>query len=281
MRAIIGIVLSAVVGGSLQQALASDVYLLRFSANGSVGTCLQLSWHDNVTFFNSGTSPALVRVIGNSDGAAGNTTPDSFVVPPNHVVALDSALSGNAWVPASQLQQAVPYIFYVLHIDVPAGVSVQSGDDVYRFNGCVGPPVFPESIGHVSLPVFERLSEAGKPQVHMGTDLGVRDSRTNVAIYNAGDHDAVAHIELRRVCDDSVADARTVVIPPNRTVQIGGLMKGTDTCGVPQLTNWMRYTVVSVDQPSLSYVTTIAIAHSALDGLAPTIDISVAHGRDF
>ena len=280
MRIKIGMVLCAILIGSLQRALAADAYLVRFSAGVFVaGTCNLLIWHDNVTFFNSGMSPVVVRIIGNSDGPALITTPDSFVVPANHTVSLDDVL-GRAWIPASQLEHIdAQYILYVLHIDVPAGVSLQSNDEVYILNGCVGPPVFPESYGHVSLPVFDRLAKAGRAQVYLGTDLGVRASRTNVGIYNAGDQQATAHIELRRVCDDSVADMRTVVIPANRTVQIGGLMKGADTCG-SQATYWMRYTVVEVDRPSLTFVTTIATDHVVVPG-SPTIDVSVAHGRDF
>jgi len=280
MRVKIGLFACAIVMFSLHDsALAADAYLVRFDARGSVPGCLEMRWHDNVTFFNSGTSPASVKILGNSDGPAAITAPDSIVVLPNHAVALDDFVNGQAWVPASQLQQTVPYLLYILHIDVPPNVSVQSSDDIFIGSDCFPPNVVSDSYGHASLPVFTRLAVVGRPQVHLRTDLGVRDSRTNVTIYNAGDQAATAHIELRRLCDDSVADTRTVVIPPNTTLQTGGLIKGADTCGHP-FTSGMRYTVVIVDQPSLSFVTTIATDHVVVLG-GPTVDLSVAHGLDY
>jgi hypothetical protein len=76
--------------------------------------------------------------------------------------------------------------------------------------------------------------------VHLGTDLGVSDSRTNVGIYNASDREANARIEIRRACDNAVVDQRTVTVPANTTSQIGGLVKGIDTCGgTPSTFAWI------------------------------------------
>jgi hypothetical protein len=193
---------------------------------------------------------------------------------PGQVLALDEVLGvAAAWEP--------PYpTIYVLHLDVPSGVSVESRSEFFVRNECVAFPGI-GSMGHASMPVYKALIQPGEPQVHLGTDLGTApSSRTNVAVYNAGTVSASARIEIRRTCDNSIAEERTVVISPNTTIQIGGLSPGLDTCttGIP----WLRYTVVTVDQPSLSFVSSLTeTPPNVFTGRIPTVDLAIAQKTTF
>src|ERR1700736_1127569 len=100
----------------------------------------------------------------------------------------------------------------------------------------------------VSLPVFRSLIPAGVPQAKLGPNIGSTPARQNVAIYNAGDR--VATATIRRVCDAGVVQARTANIASNTTVQVAGFSSG----GANECT-LLNYTVITVDQESLSLVT--------------------------
>jgi hypothetical protein len=230
-----------------RDAHASDAYVIRFDAVKHVAPCNDLVWHDTVLFYNRGASPVVVRIIGIS-GTPGRTSPEAITLPPNRVVNLEEALNG-AWHPAPSSD----YNLWTTHLDVPANVQVESRDEVYSVNTCIAVSQ-PFSLGRVSMPVFTHLTEPSSAQVHLGTDVGQRDARTNIAIYNAGAVAAAVSVELRRVCDDSIVDQQVFTIPPNTTLQIGGLKHGTDTCATGSTVPWMRYSVVTVDQPSLSLV---------------------------
>ena len=117
---------------------------------------------------------------------------------------------------------------------------------------------------------------ANQPQVHLGTDLGVKDARINVGIYNQSQSVANAHIEVRRSCDNSVVDARDVQVPPDALIQVGGLRKGLDTClSNPTTQGWLRYTVVTVDQPSMTFATAISGQLNTTSGLAPEVGLGI------
>jgi hypothetical protein len=248
---------------------AADLYLVRFNAVSRTNACTTVNWHDEAMFFNSGIAPATIRVLGVSQGQPAPGAPDSFVVAPGSAVALDDAL-GRAWSGVAQL--------YVMHLDVPQGVRVASRNEVYS-PACLVFIPSPGALGQVALPVFTALTIAGVPQVHLGTDLGQLPSRTNVGIYNGGDVAAQARIELRRVCDNIVVDERTVTVPANATVQVGPLSPGVNTCTTSSQSEWLRYTVVIVDQPSLTFVSNIReTLPNAGMGFIPTVDLAMAAG---
>ena len=105
--------------------------------------------------------------------------------------------------------------FWVLHVDVPAGVLIESSDQVFETLPCIhndpaGPAV------KTSLPVFRSLVPAGVRQVKLGTDLGAVAMHHNAMIYNGGNQTATASIEVRRNCDDHTVDSRTVTIEPRK-----------------------------------------------------------------
>ena len=120
--------------------------------------------------------------------------------------------------------------------------------------------------------------------MHLGSDLGQRDVRVNVTVYNAGDQPATAHLELRRACDASVDDSATIVVPAKTALQYGSLHKGADLCGDPTTLTprHLRYTVVRVDQPSLSYVSILGPA-SPIDSLhlAPVVELAVPLNTEY
>jgi hypothetical protein len=249
-------------------AVAADVYLLRFDAVSRQSGCLSVVWHDQATLFNTTNAPATVRVVGVSEGKPASGAVDSFVVPPGSAVSLEDSL-GRPWLSIAPL--------YVMHLDIPSGVRVGSRNEVYVHNDCIVLPPRPGALAQVSMPVFTALVPAGLPQVHLGTDLGELPSRTNVGIYNAGSVAAQARIELRRVCDNTVVDVRTVTVAAGATVQVGSLVAGANICGsTPSQSEWLRYTVVSVDQPSLTFVSNLreTLSNSNM-GLIPTVDLAM------
>jgi len=249
---------------------AADVYLVRFNALSRQNGCISVVWHDQAVLFNSGNAPATVRVLGVSQGQPAAGAPNSFVLPPGSAVALDDALS-HGWSNVAPL--------YVMHLDVPPGVRVTSRNEVYTHNDCIVLPPRPGALGQVAMPVFTALVPAGTAQAHLGTDLGEFPSRTNVGIYNAGSVGAQAHIELRRVCDDTVVDQRSVIIPPNSTVQVGALAAGANICTKSSQAEWLRYTVVTVDQPSLTFVSNVReTPPNDSMGFVPTIDLAMPSG---
>src|ERR1700692_697483 len=59
-------------------AHAADLYLVRFNAVSRENLGITLIWHDQAIFFNSGSSPATVRVLGVSEGQPARGAADSF-----------------------------------------------------------------------------------------------------------------------------------------------------------------------------------------------------------
>ena len=255
-------------------AEARDIFVVRFSRVVAIDPCNPLRWGDRLLLYNRTRSSTTVRILGISDGTPNATIPDSVVLDPGIVVDLDSKLGG-AWRPVPFT--ATAWLF-VMHLDVPDGVTIDSTDTFYSSRACLGPPLsFPASFGHASMPVYDHLTPAGVPQVHLSTDLGIREIRTNVIVHNAGTLPGSATIELRRECDGSITDQRIVTVPPNTTIQVGGLVRGTPgSCGSAG-----RYVLVTVDQPSLSVVSALTVNPAdAATGFTPTVDLTVAHSHD-
>ena len=257
-------------------AVAGDAYLVRFNGVKRIQPCTSVSFRETALLYNQGASPATVRVLGISNPPSA-TGVDTFTLPPGQVVDLDVALNGG-WFP---LPASSEYSLWTLHLDIPEGVRVESRDEVYGDDICLDRPQ-PTSLGRVSMPIFTSLTPANTPQVHLGTDLGSRATRTNVGVYNASSSPATAHVELRRACDDVVEDQRTFLVAPNTTVQVGALQGGiNDICTVGSTASWIRYTVITVDQPSLTFVSNVTEETTHFDGVAPRIDLGVSHNTQF
>jgi len=261
----------------IEGAQANDAYIVRFFANGMGTECAQSVWTDNILFFNRTSVPATVTLLGVSNGTLRTDAPRELQLPPNRATALRTGpffRTAFIWSPLG-----LPPL-WVVHLDVPDGVTVESRDEVYAVFVCGltddGLPE-PEVAGKVSLPIFRSLVPAGRPQVKLGTDLGYRDSRLNVAIYNAGTEQANATVEVRRACDDSLIESRHVTLPANTIAQFGGFA-GTGARCVPELA--ALYTTVTVDQPSFSYVSNVSEAPATL-GILPPIGLAVSMSTDY
>jgi hypothetical protein len=233
-----------------RSAGAADAYFVRFQAPGRFDVGDTVLWADEILFYNTGTAPAIVRFLGVSNGTP-QPDPPTLTLPPGQVISLDTAQSVNErWLPLP-----VPTL-WVLHLDVPAGVVAESRNE-YSIQFAI-PELFPFPRGKVSMPIFRELAPAGKPQVHLGTDLSVNDSRLNVMIYNGGGETATATIEVRRTCDSALMDSRTITVTPNTLVQAGSLAVGPSANCPPRTTEaWARYTIVTVSQPSLTFVSNL------------------------
>jgi hypothetical protein len=251
---------------------AADAFIVRFNAAGRQSGNISVQWLDDVLFFNTTETPASVRLLGVSNGALQTDLPE-LVIPPGRTVSVNSAQVVNVrWLPTP-----VPPL-WVMHVDVPTGVVIESRNEFYVSTGI--PELIPISRGKVSMPIFAELTPSGKPQIHLGTDLGFAASRVNVGVYNASNDSASAVIEVRRTCDDVVMDTRVIAIPPNTVVQATGLTTGvSSTCTSRVTPAWMRYTVVRVTQPSVSFVSNLnedLLPASYETGLIPVVGLAVA-----
>jgi hypothetical protein len=237
----ISVLLSAVIASPIR---AEDIWVLQgFATSPIPGSVFAYIWSSGVLLHNATVNDATIRLIDISNGAPVGTGDRQFVVPPGRSA---SALPwhGNAGL-------------WVTHIDVPQGVIVESririGDMLQ-----VGPPVHDGDRGKLSFPVYRSLQAAGTPKIHLGTDLEEIPSRNNVAVYNAGDVSAHARIEVHQLCDEALIDSRDVDIPAKTVIQATGLSTAGDGC----MNTSPRYTYVAVmvDQPSLSWVSTLSNA---------------------
>jgi hypothetical protein len=148
---------------------------------------------------------------------------------------------------------------WLLHLDVPDGIIIESRDELIRVSTSPFAELeTPFPLGAAPMPVFTSIVPASRAQVHLGTDLGYRKSRINVTIYNAAALDGTAHIEVRCPSDGLVVSARDVVVPAKSVVQTNGLDPAIDKSFDRSCAGWVRYTVVTVDQPSLSLVSVVS-----------------------
>ena len=151
---------------------------------------------------------------------------------------------------------------WVARFDAPDGVLVSSrgGLDSECPSPCGSPPNPFPNLGAFTMPVFRSLTPAGARQFHFGADLGTQASRSNVGIYNGGVAAGTATIALYRACDDALLGVRTVSVPANFALQVG--MAGDDAAAgcsdQSKLNTWLRYVIVTMDQPSLTYVFNVA-----------------------
>lgn len=260
-------------------AMASDAYVIRFNAPGRSNGALTTIWSDDIIFYNQNSNEVMVRALGVSNGSGQGDAP-VLTLPPGQAISLNAVPSVNtAWKPVP-----VPSV-WVLHLDVPAGVLLESRDECYL--SFASSELFPAPRAKVSLPVFHDLQAAGQAQVHLGTDLSGNESRINVAIYNAGTAPATAQIEVRRVCDGTATDTRTIVVPPNTIVQTNGLSVGDPSnCPAGSSLPYERYTIVTVSQPSITVVSNLNESLPGTGpefgtGIAPIIGLGVAKTEKF
>jgi hypothetical protein len=231
--------------------LADDVYAVRFVVHSRLidgGLCV--NWYDDLVFHNTTEADAVVSLLGLSGTVP--ALPTALAVPAGRTV---SARGNVNWSPVSTTD--VP--LWVVHLDVPAGLVVQSRVDAFS-ELCIGgmPPSTVPDLGSFSLPLGRGLTPAGSKKVFLGADLGAEANHANVGVFNGGSTTANAVVEVRRACGDVLLESQTLAIAPNMLVQINGLASGLGTpdngCAPDTPGNWVRYVTVTVDQPSFSYV---------------------------
>jgi hypothetical protein len=146
----------------------------------------------------------------------------------------------------------------MLHLDVPEGVVIEGililGTGTGEECGQIPRPDNLALYGIIHFPHFRALVPAYQEQIHLGTTLGLQKSRNNVGIYNASAFAATANVTLRRACDDRIVDETTVELGPNSSTQVRLENKSTGTCDRARI----DYVTVTVDQPSLTWVSTLA-----------------------
>lgn len=236
----------------------SEVYVLRFRTDVIYfqPPCLAVGWRDELLFRNVTNGDLTVRNLATTAGAA--NPPGQLLIPAGRTV---STLSEGS----IERLGGDPFGFELLvnRLDVPDGIVLASRADIY------GPPAICPSnptptiheFGNLPLPAFRSLVAANQPQIHLPVDLGIHRRHTNVIIYNAGTVDANARIELHAGCNDSLLHALSVRITPGSVTEVGGITDDplTVTCLSAGLTsNFTRYIVVTVDQPSFSHVLTVS-----------------------
>jgi hypothetical protein len=232
---------------------ARDVYVLQgFSYGAAV-------WSTDAIFYNAGAADRTVTLVGFSSGQDVHGLPAQTIsVAPHKTARLQQSLR----IPA------VPLV--MVHLDVPDDVIVENALYLgFALGTGASPNINYRQFGKVRLPVFESLIPAHQPQVQLETDVGDIPAHINVGIYNAGPQPATAHIETHGHCDDGVISTTDVSVPPNTVVQVGPFQAESVFCnGYEQ--NRSVYTVVAVDQPSVTFVSALANSGS------PTTSITIA-----
>jgi hypothetical protein len=79
---------------------------------------------------------------------------------------------------------------------------------------------------------------------------------------------ATARASLHRACDNRLVDETTIQLAANSTTQVRLENKSTDTC-TGSVPTWVDYVTVTVDQPSVTWVSTLA------NGVPPRVLISI------
>lgn len=230
---------------------ASDVYVIQGLALGPpINGCDTYQWLGDAIFHNSTASAKTIRLLDISNGPLVGGTDATLVIDAGRTSSINAS---RVWVPNPETAP------WVLHLDVPDGVLVESRFEI-GFVSCLPAERRPR-YGKLSFPVYRALQPAGVVKVHVGTDLASINARNNVAIFNAGAVAASGHVEVHQGCDDALLHTIDVTIPANTVRQFA---LGTAQTSCPNLPvqgttfDWVTYVTVTVDQPSLSWISTIA-----------------------
>ena len=244
------------------QALGSDAWVLRFRTdlNYFDPPCRHEYWVDELLFHNTASQALTVRLIDSTFGTTDLVTPSAgqLTLLPSQTRSsaqgrTHSELGGDA------LLRAI----VVNHLDVPEGVTVGSRAGVYTTflqAPCDFPGASTFNLGSLPLPVIRQLVPANQPQIHLGADLGIAASHTNVIAFNGGTRTASVRIEYRAACDDALLETRVFSLEGNSVAEIGGITASlTHSCHLPPTADdTTRYVTVVMDQPGFSHVMTVS-----------------------
>jgi hypothetical protein len=248
------------------RATAVDRYAARFNVGGpqldeQTGTI----WVDRISFHNTTALDLTVRPIGVSNGQLDPAAHD-LIVPSGRTVSVRSDVDDSGWAP----RPAAP--LWVVHLDVPEGIVIESRLELAAFHIGSQPSIDRRTVTAFPLPVHSTPSASA---TFLGTDLGsdenglATNARINVVIYNSSAVPSVVVVESRRACDESVIERRTVSLMGNTAAQLAGL--STDTTGCTSADNTSgSYVVVSMGQPGLAWETTLA------NGVLPLTPVGVS-----
>src|SRR5437016_5214469 len=106
---------------------AAEAWLVRFhNVGGRIGQCHQAIWTNDVLLYNRNADPVVVRLLDIS-GTLDPRTNRTLTLPPQRVVSLERAPAPTGyWSPSAPANQLV----WVLHLEVPEGVVIESRNEV-------------------------------------------------------------------------------------------------------------------------------------------------------
>jgi hypothetical protein len=240
-------------------AAGAERWIVRGSSSGAAQGCVGLRWNADAILHNRTDQTSDVRLLHVSNGGDGANFPASI---PAHSSATLSS-TGLGGVANSNL--------WVVKVQVPEALVTEGRLESFNADLCnPGHPPALTASGKVPLPVFASLAPAGAEQVHYGTDLGGQAVRLNVAIYNASDVPASAVISVIQPLCVAAPVTAIGLVPSDSIVQIQ--IPEVKACSTSSgLQAWASYVTVSVDQPSLSFVSAIAngVPTSVTHGVVP------------
>ena len=235
---------------------ADDAWFLRMNGNGApIDRCSFEHWTDDVLFFNNGSDDAELRILDATYPVSAGT----IRIAAGRSTTLNERFS-------VALQPSASTAIGVLHADVPHDVAIMSRMLLFASQtqpilppGCPvpAPPIYGASpFATTPLPIRRTLVPPNQRQVHLGADLAGIEGRMSAVIFNGSDVAANATVNLLRGCDDVVLDTRAVTVPAHSVVQLFGFSTAIDHVCAPGNEAALRRTmVITVDQPSLSWVT--------------------------
>lgn len=250
--------------------LARDVFLIQGSATGATRLPEpingKLHWWTNTVFFNEGSDTARIRLISISKGGPPEPVAE-ILVPAQRSASLTRRTN---WGHGDDGIR-------IIHLSVPEQVSVESLLLIGSHHDLGIAPPFTRlgRFGVAHLPVFTSLVPAHETQFHLGIFLGELPSRINVGIYNAAAVEASATVEIRAHCDDTLIETHSILIPADTAIQAFGFPVPQRDClqPIPGGPITSVYVVVTVDQPSLTFVSNVS------NVLPPTASVSVTATR--
>ncbi len=229
-------------------ASARDIWVVMGSVRGPASGCSPVyTWVADAYLHNVGLQAASLKVIDTSNG--GGPVPIDTPVLPQQSVALSRLFGDRA--------PRVP--LFVTHLTVGDSILAEGRlEYLYDFPCSTFPPLL-GPVGKGLLPVFTALQPPLAAQTHLGTDLALQKARINVGIYNDGDVTAVATVETRRPgCIGAAPERQSILIPPKTIIQTTVNTPAICNAGDPLMPPWEVVTTVTVDQPSLSYVSVVS-----------------------
>jgi len=215
-------------------ACAKSIWVLHGLGSTQLSPCEVVLWWPGVVFHNRTAADATVvmlHVSNQSVPAIPQPAPAPIKIPAGTSFALLGSALG------------------IAQYDVPEALGIEGRMELQGTSICaLGQPPGGR-FTKIRMPVFTRLVPPGEEQVHYGTDLAGSDVRINVGIYNAGAQWANATIAVVQAFCSGPTLTQSAAIPPDTFVQVG--LPRVPRCG-------SSYTVVTVDQPSLSLVSTLS-----------------------